>query len=110
MIPQEIRERISEELDSKPTYYETLYETVADTKGKTYRMMLYSDAKDAAEAAYRLGLSHREGQWRNAALRVGEQLTSVGPDGYYAMTPERWLAWALRELGVNPPTEGPTHD
>ena len=33
--------------------------------------------------------------WHNAALRLGEELKSVGPDGYYDMTPEQWLEWAL---------------
>ena len=35
--------------------------------------------------------------WRNAALRLGEELSSVGPDGYYNMTPEQWLDWALEQ-------------
>jgi ribosomal protein S17E len=33
--------------------------------------------------------------WQNAALRLGEELASVGPDGYYDFTPEQWLEWAL---------------
>ena len=36
--------------------------------------------------------------WRNAAIRLGEELASVGPDGYYDMTPERWLEWALEAV------------
>lgn len=35
--------------------------------------------------------------WRNAAIRVGEELSSVGPDGYYNMTAEQWLDWALKQ-------------
>lgn len=35
--------------------------------------------------------------WRNAALRLGEELSSVGPKGYYDMTPEQWLDWALEQ-------------
>jgi hypothetical protein len=35
--------------------------------------------------------------WRNAALRLGEELSSVGPNGYYDMTPEQWLDWALEQ-------------
>ena len=37
-------------------------------------------------------------RWRSAAMRVGEELASVGPDGYYAMTPEQWRDWCLRTL------------
>jgi hypothetical protein len=35
--------------------------------------------------------------WRNAAIRLGEELSSVGPDGYYNMTAEQWLDWALEQ-------------
>lgn len=33
--------------------------------------------------------------WKNAAIRVGEELSSVGPNGYYNMTADQWLAWAM---------------
>ena len=33
--------------------------------------------------------------WKNASIRLGEELSSVGPVGYYDMTAEQWLAWAL---------------
>ena len=33
--------------------------------------------------------------WKNAAMRLGEELSSVGPDGYYDMTAEQWLDWAM---------------
>ncbi len=33
--------------------------------------------------------------WKNAAMRIGEELSSVGPDGYYDMTAEQWLSWAM---------------
>lgn len=33
--------------------------------------------------------------WQNAALRLGEDLSTVGPDGYYNMTAKQWLDWAL---------------
>jgi hypothetical protein len=38
--------------------------------------------------------------WHQAALRVGEELASVGPDGYYGFTPEQWRVWALAALGA----------
>lgn len=44
--------------------------------------------------------------WRNAAIRVGEDLCSVGPFGYYDMTAEQWLDWALSVVTVHaPPVE-----
>lgn len=36
--------------------------------------------------------------WRNAAIRLGEELASVGPDRYYDMTPKQWLDWALKAV------------
>ena len=33
--------------------------------------------------------------WRNAAIRLGEDLYFVGPNGYYDMTAKQWLDWAL---------------
>jgi len=35
--------------------------------------------------------------WRNAAIRLGEELSSVGPDGYYDMTAEQWFDWAMEQ-------------
>ena len=53
--------------------------------------------------------------WRNAALRVGEDLCSVGPFGYYDMTAEQWLDWALSVVTVHAPPpkrewQGLTHE
>jgi hypothetical protein len=33
--------------------------------------------------------------WQEAALRLGEELAGVGPDGYYGFTPAQWFKWAL---------------
>jgi len=41
--------------------------------------------------------------WRDAALRVGEDLCSVGPFGYYDMTAEQWLEWALSVVTMHHP-------
>jgi hypothetical protein len=41
--------------------------------------------------------------WRNAAIRVGEDLCSVGPFRYYDMTAEQWLDWALSVVTVHAP-------
>lgn len=47
----------------------------------------------------RLAEAERDGgKWREAALRVGESLIDNGPEGYYQMTPEAWLSWALVAL------------
>ena len=36
--------------------------------------------------------------WKDAAMRLGEELASVGPDGYYDMTPQQWLDWAMKQM------------
>ena len=35
--------------------------------------------------------------WRDAAIRLGEELSSVGPDGYYDMDAKEWLDWAMEQ-------------
>lgn len=53
----------------------------------------------AAITGLRLAIEQAEKQepvaWKNAAIRLGEELSSVGPDGYYDMTAEQWLSWAM---------------
>jgi len=40
-------------------------------------------------------------EWRNVALRFGEELVSIGPCGYYDMTANDWLEWAKGAYGKN---------
>lgn len=35
--------------------------------------------------------------WRDAAIRLGEELSSVGPNGYYNMSAKEWLDWAMEQ-------------
>ena len=37
-------------------------------------------------------------QWHKAAIRLGEELASVGTVGYYEMDAKEWLDWALNQL------------
>lgn len=57
-------------------------------------------AKEYLEAAKK---SWEPDAWRNAAIRLGEDLYSVGPDGYYDMTAKQWLDWALSVVNTAPP-------
>lgn len=46
-------------------------------------------------------LADREvSDWWEAAMRLGEQLGSDGPRGYYELTPTQWLKWAESELPI----------
>jgi len=40
--------------------------------------------------------------WQSAAQRLGEELASVGPTGYYDLSPADWLTWALAALRQSP--------
>jgi hypothetical protein len=45
--------------------------------------------------------------WRNAAIRIGEELSSVGPDGYYDMNAWQWLDWAMKNVKKAQPEQEP---
>jgi hypothetical protein len=49
-----------------------------------------------------LGQQTRPLSWKEVALRLGEELSSAGPNGYYGMTPNRWLEWALKQVKNGP--------
>jgi hypothetical protein len=36
--------------------------------------------------------------WRQAAYRVGEELSTVGPNGYYRFGPKTWRDWCLTQI------------
>ena len=56
-----------------------------------------------------LGQSERR-TWRQAALRIGEELATVGPKGYYDFTAKKWLAWAIDLLCRDPTQRGSQND
>jgi hypothetical protein len=45
-----------------------------------------------------LGQQTRPLSWKEVALRLGEQLSTSGPNGYYGFTPDEWLRWALQQV------------
>jgi hypothetical protein len=58
---------------------------------------LIGDAQDKLIAEMAAQPEQEPVEWRNAAIRLGEELSSVGPDGYYNMTAAQWLDWALEQ-------------
>jgi hypothetical protein len=68
--------------------------------GEQYPHMQKGYTVDAI-TAMRLAIEQAEKQepvaWKNAAIRLGEELSSVGPDGYYDMSAEKWLDWAINQ-------------
>jgi len=57
--------------------------------------VLYKETFTAIEAA--LEAKDEPVAWRDAAIRLGEELSSVGPDGYYDMDAKEWLDWAMEQ-------------
>ena len=53
------------------------------------------ETRDAIKAA--LEANDEPVAWRDAAIRLGEELSSVGPDGYYDMDAKKWLDWAMKQ-------------
>jgi hypothetical protein len=57
------------------------------------------DSYDQAITAIKAALEAKDEPvaWRDAAIRLGEELSSVGPDGYYDMDAKKWLDWAMEQ-------------
>ena len=41
----------------------------------------------------------KDNEWKSVALRFGEKLSDVGPDGYYELSPAAWFRWAVFTYG-----------
>jgi len=76
-------------------------DTVDDPNVQAVFRMRRSEQWTPKDTAYRPGgLAQPEQEllaWKNAALRVGEDLSSIGPNGYYNMTAQQWLDWAMAQ-------------
>ncbi len=57
--------------------------------------VLYKETFTAIKAA--LEAKDEPVAWRDAAIRLGEELSSVGPNGYYDMNAKEWLDWAMEQ-------------
>ena len=58
------------------------------------------DPKGEKKGAEPHKLSDLPVDWKQVALSFGEQLGSVGPDGYYSFTPKQWYEWAIKALAL----------
>jgi hypothetical protein len=57
--------------------------------------VLYKETFTAIKAA--LEAKDEPVAWSNAEIRLGEELSSVGPDGYYDMDAKEWFDWAMKQ-------------
>ena len=88
--------------------YETIYD---DSDGRTILVIRLLDAFSMVNKAQleqtntrpystieELNVWANEKQaWRNAAMIIGEKLSSVGPVGYYEMSAKEWFDWAMKQ-------------
>jgi len=51
-----------------------------------------------SEGNFTVSLGDIPTTWESAAQRLGEELATVGPDGYYNFSPAQWLEWALAQI------------
>jgi hypothetical protein len=55
-------------------------------------------ASSDPEQAIAARLGDADVTWESAATRLGEELATVGPEGYYGFTPIEWLNWCLAHV------------
>jgi hypothetical protein len=110
-------------LQSKLSFYEELEKTkspveeaykrcygeypvtdITDTCWSGNKWMSFVQGYGAAQEDYKVGeFQHlneevqepEENEWKLAALRFGEKLSSIGPCGYYDFTPVEWYDWVV---------------
>jgi hypothetical protein len=94
----------AENISSKPMAWEQFYPEMGKPKLVEVQDGGCKHCTDGCPACDARKLPEQEPvTWRNAAIRVGEDLCSVGPFRYYDMTAEQWLDWALSVVTVHAP-------
>jgi hypothetical protein len=68
---------------------------ITTKSGRIYPHHVAANAATALRTAIEQAEKQEPAAWNNAAIRLGEELSSIGPDGYYNMTAEQWLDWAM---------------
>ena len=63
-----------------------------------YEKVMNSELNKKLEELYQKQIipeEPEENEWKSAALRFGEELVSVGPNGYYDFTAGEWFDWVV---------------
>jgi hypothetical protein len=78
---------------------EELYGNYPARQGKVRGLKVLADDHEKAITAIKAALEAKDEPvaWRDAAIRLGEELSSVGPNGYYDMDAKEWLNWAMEQ-------------
>jgi hypothetical protein len=78
---------------------EQLYGNYPARQGKVRGLKVLVEDHEKAITAIKAALEAKDEPvaWRDAAIRLGEELSSVGPNGYYDMDAKEWLNWAMEQ-------------
>jgi len=66
-----------------------------------YSWIVFKKGYKSAQEDYKVGeyqptpQEPEDNEWKSVALRFGEKLSDVGPDGYYELSPDAWFRWAV---------------
>jgi hypothetical protein len=55
----------------------------------------YGSAWDIFEKGYNASQEPEDNEWKTVALGFGENLSAIGPCGYYDFTPVEWYDWVV---------------
>jgi len=70
-----------------------------------YSWIVFKKGYKSAQEDYKVGKFQptpqepEDNEWKSVALRFGEKLSDVGPDGYYELSPDAWFRWAVFTYG-----------
>jgi hypothetical protein len=85
------------------TYYHNLYDDICggwyktDTDGEVF-YLVEDETERKLEKLYQEQVVVKEpedNEWKTVALGFGENLSAIGPCGYYDFSPGEWVEWAL---------------
>jgi len=85
------------------TYYRNLYDGICggwyktDTDGEVF-YLVEDETERKLEKLYQEQVvvkEPEENEWKTVALGFGENLSAIGPCGYYDFSPGEWVEWAL---------------
>jgi len=96
-----------EEMEKHKSPCEEAYKRVYGFYPETYEdsWSSFQDGYIASQKDYKVGefqptpQEPEDNEWKSVALRFGEKLSDVGPDGYYELSPDAWFRWAVFTYG-----------
>jgi len=72
-------------------------DTCRDRLEYCFKMLSEEDMEFLNKISAKLQVLYHE-DWKNVALKLGELLSTQGPEKYYTFTPEQWFEWAKSKI------------